>query len=208
MSNIIEQIQSRVKALFADEVVEEKMMVEAVVKDTGITIKADAWEVGQVVTTTTEEGDEIAMVEGTYEVEDGTILTIDSDGIITEIVNIEEETEVEVETEKVDEEMKSEQPTYVTEEQLAAAMSTMLTSLEKVMTRMSALTPKEEKDADKVEAENKLLKARLAEKRKAIAPKAEATKPVVRTQRAGHRSATLSRVKESLADFNFKLEKN
>jgi hypothetical protein len=84
----------------------------------------------------------------------------------------------------------------------------MLTSFEKVITRMNAIAPKPEKDADKVEAENKLLKARLAEKRKAIAPKPEAQKSIVRTQRAGHRSATLSRVKESLADFNFKLEKN
>ena len=216
MANLIETITSKVKSLFEEtENTEEKKeaMAEAVVKDTGITITADAFEVGNTVTTVTEEGDAIAIPEGSYELEDGTIITVDAEGVITEVVAAEVE-EVEVEDKKEEEmakEEKVEEPAYVTEEQLAAAMKPILSALESVSVKMSALTPKEDTQTpEKIEAENKLLKQRLSEKRKAIQDKAEKPLPKVqqlqsKTKR-GHVSSTRENIKSRFADFDFSIK--
>ena len=207
-STILEQITARVKALFAEAPEEKEVteMAEATVKDTGIIIKAESWEVGKIVTTVTEEGDELPMPEGTYELEDGTILTTDANGSILEIVMPEEVVEEAKEESKEKEEMS-----YVTKEEFTAGMSEMLKALERVSTMLSA-TPKEEKPTEKVEAENKLLKQRLAEKRKAVADKAAEKKndPLPekfgKTNR-GHISGAKERVAKRFKDFDFKVEK-
>ena len=213
MSNIVELITNKVKAIFAETPEEkENLMVEAVVKDTGIKITADSWEVGQVVSTETEEGDTIAIPEGTYELEDATVLTIDAEGKITEIV-LPEEVEVEAkDKEKTEEEMAAEKdkPTYVTEEQLSAVMAPIMEALQNVSVKLSAVTPKPATDADKVESENKLLKQRLSEKRKAIfdKPAAQAANPEPDGRRRVHQSQTKAALSKTLADFDFTFEKN
>ncbi len=212
MSNIVELITNKVKAIFAETPEEkENLMVEAVVKDTGIKITADSWEVGQVVSTETEEGDTIAIPEGTYELEDATVLTIDAEGKITEIV-LPEEVEVEAkDKEKIEEEMAAEKdkPTYVTEEQLSAVMAPIMEALQNVSVKLSAVTPKPATDADKVESENKLLKQRLSEKRKAIFDKstAQAATPEPDGRRRVHQSQTKAALSKTLADFDFTFEK-
>jgi hypothetical protein len=218
---LIETITNKVKSIFADEPkaeeTKENLMVEAVVKDTGITISAESWEVGQTVNTITEEGDTIAIPEGTYELEDGTILTVDADGVILEIVTEEVEEVEEVEAEKKEEEMSTEkkEPVYVTEEQLSAAMAPVLQALEKVAVKMSSMEPKEKKeeaDTDKVQAENKLLKQRLSEKRKSIKLEKEKSEttvdPLGKVKNRGHVNGVRQRVMKNFEDFDFTIQKS
>ncbi len=218
---LIETITNKVKSIFADEPkaeeTKENLMVEAVVKDTGIIISAESWEVGQTVNTITEEGDTIAIPEGTYELEDGTILTVDADGVILEIVTEEVEEVEEVETEKKEEEMSAEkkEPVYVTEEQLSAAMAPVLQALEKVAVKMSSMEPKEKKeeaDTDKVQAENKLLKQRLSEKRKSIKLEKEKSEttvdPLGKVKNRGHVNGVRQRVMKNFEDFDFTIQKS
>lgn len=219
---LIETITNKVKSIFTEETKaeekKEKLMVEAVVKDTGIAISAEAWEVGQVVTTVTEEGDSIAIPEGTYELEDGTILAIDADGIILEITPAEAEgEEEEVEAKKKEEDMAADkkEPVYVTEEQLSAAMAPVLQALEKVATKMSSMEPKAEKeeaDTDKVQAENKLLKQRLSEKRKSIKLQKEKSATTVdrdgKVSNRGHVNGVRQRVMKNFEDFDFTIQKS
>ena len=208
---LVESITAKVVSLFSDTPeAKEQEFVEAVVKDTGITITADSWEVGKTVTTVTEEGDAIAIPEGTYELENGAILSVDADGVILEVSEVEAE---EVEAEKKEEEMKKEEPVFVTEQQLAEAMKPILSALEKVAVQLSA-TPKveenkEEADADGMVAENKLLKQRLAEKRKSIADKSNAapTIDLPQKKKRGHQGGTQKAVLSQFKDFDFKLEK-
>ena len=219
---LIENITAKVVSIFADEPkaeeTKENLMVEAVVKDTEITISAESWEVGQTVTTVTEEGDTISIPEGTYELEDGTILAIDADGIILEITPAETEEVEEVEAEKKKEDMaadKKEEPVYITETELAAAMAPVLQALEKVATKMSSMEPKEKKeetDTDKVQAENKLLKQRLSEKRKSIKLQKEKSDTVVdrsgKVTNRGHVNGTRQRIAKNFADFDFTIQKS
>lgn len=218
---LIENITAKVVSIFADEPKadakeekKEKLMVEAVVKDTGITVSADAWEVGNAVTTVTEEGDTIAIPEGSYELENGAVLTVDADGVITEIVEV--ETEVEVEAEKKEEDMAAEkkEPVYITETELAAAMEPVIKALEKVAVKMSAMEPKkaEEKDVDKLQAENKLFKQRLSEKRKSIKLQKEKSEKTVsregKVTNRGHVNGVRQRVMKNFEDFDFTIQKS
>lgn len=220
-TNLIEHITNKVKALFAEtedvKAEDEKKteMVEAVVKDTGVTIKADNWDEGTVVTAITEEGDEITLPEGSYEIEDGTVITVDTEGKILEVV-APAEVEVEVDAEKDKEKMNAE-PKYVTEQDFTAAMSEMTKALERVSTKLSAIqkpAKEDENDPEKVVAQNKLLKQRLAEKRKSIADKSEKEKkndPLPekfgKTNR-GHVSGSKQRVANKFKDFDFTMEKS
>lgn len=220
-TNLIEHITNKVKALFAEtedvKAEDEKKteMVEAVVKDTGVTIKADNWDEGTVVTAITEEGDEITLPEGSYEIEDGTVITVDAEGKILEVV-APAEVEVEVDAEKDKEKMNAE-PKYVTEQDFTAAMSEMTKALERVSTKLSAIqkpAKEDENDPEKVVAQNKLLKQRLAEKRKSIADKSEKEKkndPLPekfgKTNR-GHVSGSKQRVANKFKDFDFTMEKS
>lgn len=220
-TNLIEHITNKVKALFAEtedvkaEDDKKTEMVEAVVKDTGVTIKADNWDEGTVVTAITEEGDEITLPEGSYEIEDGTVITVDAEGKILEVV-APAEVEVEVDAEK-DKEKMNEEPKYVTEQDFTAAMSEMTKALERVSTKLSAIqkpAKEDENDPEKVVAQNKLLKQRLAEKRKSIADKSEKEKkndPLPekfgKTNR-GHVSGSKQRVANKFKDFDFTMEKS
>lgn len=211
-TSIIEQITNKVKALFAEtpeaEAVETEMN-EMKIKDSEIVLKAPSFAVGDVVTTVTEEGDEIAIPADTYALEDGRTIITDDAGTITEV--IEAEVEVEVEAEKKEEEMASEdKPSFVTQEEFTAAMTAVTQALERVSTKLSAVKV-EETTEEKIVAENKLLKTRLAEKRKSVTEATKEKKSILpdnfgKSDR-GHKSSSKERVAKRFADFDFSIEK-
>lgn len=211
-TSLIEQITNKVKALFAEtpeaEAVETEM-AEMKIKDSEIVLKAPSFAVGDVVTTVTEEGDEIAIPADTYVLEDGKTIITDDAGTITEV--IEAEVEVEVEAEKKEEEMASEdKPSFVTQEEFTAAMTAVTQALERVSTKLSAVKV-EETTEEKIVAENKLLKNRLAEKRKSVTEATKEKKSILpdnfgKSDR-GHKSSSKERVAKRFADFDFSIEK-
>jgi len=82
----------------------------------GVTVlEADSFEAGNEVFIVTEDEQKIPLPVGEYEFEDGRLLIVIEEGVISEVKEKEEEveepeTEVEVETEKK-EEMETEKPT-------------------------------------------------------------------------------------------------
>ena len=95
----IMNLREKVNALFAkhnvslsaEEVVEVKQMVEAILEDgTSIYTDSDAWAVGVRVFTKDDQGNEVVVLDGEYKTADGQVVTVVG-GLVEEIATAEEE---------------------------------------------------------------------------------------------------------------------
>jgi hypothetical protein len=103
--NRIMNLREKVNALFAkhnvslsaEEVVEVKQMVEAILEDgTSIYSDSDVWAAGVRVFGKDAEGNEVALMDGEYKTAESIIVVV-ADGVVTELKPMEEEKpEVEV----------------------------------------------------------------------------------------------------------------
>jgi hypothetical protein len=105
--NTYMNLREKVNALFAkhnvslsaEEVVEVKQMVEAILEDgTSIYSDSDAWAPGVRVFAKDAEGNEVVVADGEYTTAEGVIVVV-TDGLLVELKPMEEEPEVEVEVE-------------------------------------------------------------------------------------------------------------
>ena len=110
----------------------EEVKLEQAKLDNGTVIEADAFESGVEVFIVTED-EKVALPVGEYALEDGKLLVVTEEGIISEIKDAEEETE---EVEAQEEEMG-----YATKEELAEVKS----MIEEIK---AMLEPKEDLSAD------------------------------------------------------------
>jgi hypothetical protein len=107
----IMNLREKVNALFAkhnvslsaEEVVEVKQMVEAILEDgTSIYSDSDAWAVGVRVFTKDVDGNEVVVMDGEYKTAEG-ITVVVADGLVAELKPMEEEApEVEVTVEETE----------------------------------------------------------------------------------------------------------
>lgn len=105
--NTYMNLREKVNALFAkhnvslsaEEVVEVKQMVEAVLEDgTSIYSDSDAWAPGVRVFAKDAEGNEVVVADGEYTTAEGVIVVV-TEGLLVELKPMVEEPEVEVEVE-------------------------------------------------------------------------------------------------------------
>ena len=104
-------LREKVNALFAkhnvslsaEEVVEVKQMVEAILEDgTSIYSDSDAWAAGVRVFTKDADGNEVAVMDGEYTTAEGVIVVV-ADGLLVELKPmVEEEPSVEVTVEETE----------------------------------------------------------------------------------------------------------
>jgi FtsZ-binding cell division protein ZapB len=109
--NTIMNLREKVNALFAkhnvslsaEEVVEVKQMVEAILEDgTSIYTDSDAWAPGVRVFAKDADGNEVAVMDGEYTTAEGVIVVV-AEGLLVELKPMVEEApkvEIEVEAEK------------------------------------------------------------------------------------------------------------
>ena len=135
----------KIKALLSNEVkLEQMFMGDGVTK-----IEADSFEAGKEVFVVTEDEQKIAVPVGEYELEDGRILVIVEEGIISEIKEkVEEVEEEEVKEEEVTEAMP--------EEEMSAPVSTPKKTIESIVKETFF------SEMEKLKEENEALKAELA----------------------------------------------
>ena len=97
--NTFMNLREKVNALFAkhnvslsaEEVVEVKQMVEAILEDgTSIYSDSDVWAVGVRVFGKDADGNEVALMDGEYKTAEGLVVTV-TGGLVEEIASIEEE---------------------------------------------------------------------------------------------------------------------
>ena len=139
--NRIMNLREKVNALFAkhnvslsaEEVVEVKQMVEAILEDgTSIYTDSDVWAAGVRVFGKDAEGNEVALMDGEYKTAESIIVVV-ADGVVTELKPMEEEKEPEVEV-VIEEEQASE---VVAEESLSAEVEGLLSLVAKLESELA-----------------------------------------------------------------------
>jgi len=138
--NRIMNLREKVNALFAkhnvslsaEEVVEVKQMVEAILEDgTSIYSDSDTWAAGVRVFGKDAEGNEVVLADGEYKTAESIIVVV-ADGVVTELKPMEEEKpEVEV---VIEEEQTSE---VVAEESLNAEVEGLLSLVAKLESELA-----------------------------------------------------------------------
>lgn len=148
----------KIKALLSNEVkLEQMLMGDGVTK-----IEADMFEAGKEVFVVTEDEQKIAVPVGEYELEDGRILVIVEEGIISEI----KEKVEEIEEEEITEEEVTE---AAPEEEMSAPVSTPKKTIESIVKETFF------SEMEKLQKENEALKAELAKLSKVDVVATEAT---------------------------------
>jgi len=139
--NRIMNLREKVNALFAkhnvslsaEEVVEVKQMVEAILEDgTSIYSDSDVWAAGVRVFAKDAEGNEVVIADGEYKTAEGLIVVV-SGGLVEEIKPMEEEEAPEVEV-VIEEEQTSE---VVAEESLNAEVEGLLSLVAKLESELA-----------------------------------------------------------------------
>ena len=145
--NTFMNLREKVNALFAkhnvslsaEEVVEVKQMVEAVLEDgTSIYSDSDTWAPGVRVFAKDAEGNEVVVADGEYTTAEGVIVVV-TDGLLVELKPMVEEPEVEVEVEETE---QAKEETFNAEVEgllsLVAKLESELADIKKANTELSA----------------------------------------------------------------------
>lgn len=143
----IMNLREKVNALFAkhnvslsaEEVVEVKQMVEAILEDgTSIYSDSDTWAPGVRVFAKDADGNEVVVADGEYTTAEGVIVVV-ADGLLVELKPMVEEPEVEVEVET---EEQAKEETFNAEVEgllsLVAKLESELADIKKANTELSA----------------------------------------------------------------------
>ena len=147
----------KVKTLLGLEVSLEQMKL-----DNGTVIEAEKFEAGESVFIVTED-EKVALPIGEYELEDGSKLVVEEDGIIATIGSIDEE---EVEEEVVEEEVEAEEEEtemeYVSKQEFTEALTEIVKMIEELKgkdeMKQTEVTEVEELETQLSEAATKPLK--------------------------------------------------
>lgn len=140
-------LREKVNALFAkhnvslsaEEVVEVKQMVEAILEDgTSIYSDSDTWAPGVRVFAKDVDGNEVVVADGEYTTAEGVIVVV-ADGLLVELKPMVEEPEVEIEVEA---EEQAKEETFNAEVEgllsLVAKLESELADIKKANTELSA----------------------------------------------------------------------
>lgn len=135
----------KIKALLSNEIkLEQMMMADGVTK-----IEADSFETGKEVFVVTEDEQKIAVPVGEYELEDGRILVVVEEGIISEVKEVKEE-------EEMPEAPAEEMPTEAKDQEMSEPVSSPKKTIESIVKETFF------SEMEKLKEENEALKAELA----------------------------------------------
>ena len=122
----------------------------------GETYEAESFEPGNAVFLLTSEGDRVPLGEGEYELEDGSVIMVDAEGMIVEFrpANSEEEAAKEEKAPEA-EAMSEETPDYVTKDELESFKNEILAGFETISEHMKSQSTEVNLSKDeRVELEN------------------------------------------------------
>lgn len=135
----LQEVFKKIEMALTPETKEEVKVELATMKlASGVMLEAEAFEAGNNVFLVGEEDQKVAAPVGEHQLEDGRVLVIVEEGVISEIREVEEEApEVEVE-QSAEEEMA-----YVSKEEFTAA-------IDEIKEMIAAMMPQEEMKAEEV----------------------------------------------------------
>ncbi len=156
-------LKERIKVALGitEEATEVKLAFQAKLVDgTIITSEADEMAVGVMVSILSEDGETTPMPEGTYELEDGTKFTVDAEGIVAEIADVEEEVDAD---HKDDEEYKDEKEEMSIEDKEAALFAEVGTVVKELLEEVRNDIARLSGELDELRGENLAKDENLAE---------------------------------------------
>ena len=176
----------------APEVQEEVKVEMATMKLAGgVVVEAESFEAGENVFLVGEDDEKVAAPVGEHELEDGRILVIVEEGVISEIREAGEEV---VEEEATEEVMEEQEMAYVTKEEFGAAINEIKEMIAAMMPQEEEMAAEEVKEEEKVEMS---ADEAPAAKKVAAAPVDKKPDMVKFSNKAG--ATTLSRVMSKLS---------
>ena len=101
------EILNKIKSIVGVELAEESVKLAEMKLENGTILVAESFESGQAVFIKTEE-EQIALPVGEYALEDGKMLKVEEEGLISEIMDAKAQVEEEVVEEEMQEETKEE----------------------------------------------------------------------------------------------------
>lgn len=156
-------LKERIKVALGitEEATEVKLAFQAKLVDgTIITSEADEMAVGVMVSILSEDGETTPMPEGTYELEDGTKFTVDAEGMVAEIADVEEEVDAD---HKDDEEYKDEKEEMSIEDKEAALFAEVGTVVKELLEEVRNDIARLSGELDELRGENLAKDENLAE---------------------------------------------
>jgi len=157
----------------------------------GVVVEAESFEAGENVFLVGEDEEKVAAPVGEHELEDGRILVIVEEGVISEIREAGEEV---VEEEATEEVMEEQEMAYVTKQEFGAAIDEIKEMIAAMMPQEEEMAAEEVKEEEKVEMS---ADEAPAAKKVAAAPVDKKPDMVKFSNKAG--ATTLSRVMSKLS---------
>lgn len=130
----------------------------------GDTLEAEAFEPGNAVFNKSAEGDLVPLAEGEYELEDGSVMVVDAEGVISEMRPADaeqEEAKADDKKEVVAKEEMSNEDKYVTKEDFESAIAEMMAGFTLISEHMATKKAEKEEFSVAAQAEIKKLKEKL-----------------------------------------------
>lgn len=155
-----------------EAVVEEEVkLAEAMIE--GVKIEAEEFEVGEAVFAVNEEGERVPLTEGSYRTDEGNMFTVDANGIIASIGEVETEVEPTEEATAEEEEMSTEskEPKKVVETE-SVSRETFFSAIEELKAEIASMKETHKQELSAKDAEIEAVKEELSATPSEVATKA------------------------------------
>ena len=152
LQEVFKKIEMALTPQETPEVQEEVKVEMATMKLAGgVVVEAESFEAGENVFLLGEDEEKVAAPVGEHELEDGRILVIVEEGVISEIREAGEVVEEVVEEEATEEAMEEQEMAYVTKEEFGAAIDEIKEMIAAMMPKEEEMASEEVKEEEKVE---------------------------------------------------------
>ena len=158
------EILNKIKSIVGVELAEESVKLAEMKLENGTILVAESFESGQAVFIKTEE-EQIALPVGEYALEDGKMLKVEEEGLISEIMDAKAEVEEEVVEEEMQEETK-EEVQFVSADEFKSTIEELKAMIEELKSKEEMSEETQEEIKEETQEEIKEETTELSKKEK------------------------------------------
>ena len=147
----------------------EVNLAEAMIE--GVKIEADEFEVGEAVFAVNDEGERVPLTEGSYRTDEGNMFTVDANGIIASIGEVEGEPTEEATAEEEEMSTESKEPKKVVETE-SVSRETFFSAIEELKAQIASMKETHKEELSAKDAEIEAVKEELSATPSEVATKA------------------------------------
>lgn len=147
----------------------EVNLAEAMIE--GVKIEADEFEVGEAVFAVNDEGERVPLTEGSYRTDEGNMFTVDANGVIASIGEVEGEPTEEATAEEEEMSTESKEPKKVVETE-SVSRETFFSAIEELKAQIASMKETHKQELSAKDAEIEAVKEELSATPSEVATKA------------------------------------